>query len=261
MAAADYDRDGDLDIYACRYYQADADPLALPVPTPYFDAQNGGENYLIQNEGNWRTTNATIVSGLDQNNNRFSYAAIWIDFDQDGDQDLYVANGYITGDKSPDDLDRNRGHAIWLNLWASWCVPCLEELQQVTARADDLRAAGVQVIALSLDGFNQPGTESTNLGDARKRMEQLKFPFESAVALPETIRRLQFADRQVFGRESELVLPMSYLLSATGELAAIYRGPVSVDRVRQLRWRNNNAFQPHWKSTAGPWRPIRKTCR
>lgn len=94
MAAADYDQDGDLDIYACRYYQADADPLSLPIPTPYFDAQNGGKNYLIRNDGNWRTSNATAASGLDENNNRFSYAAIWIDYDRDGDQDLYVVNDF-----------------------------------------------------------------------------------------------------------------------------------------------------------------------
>ncbi len=94
MAAADYDHDGDLDIYACRYYRADADSLALPIPAPYFDAQNGGANYLIRNEGEWRTSNATLAAGLDQNNNRFSYAAIWIDFDHDGDQDLYVANDF-----------------------------------------------------------------------------------------------------------------------------------------------------------------------
>ena len=94
MTAADYDNDGDLDIFACRYHQADADPLALPIPTPYFDAQNGGKNYLIKNEGNWRTSNATELSGLSQNNNRFSYAAIWIDYDKDGDQDLYVVNDF-----------------------------------------------------------------------------------------------------------------------------------------------------------------------
>jgi hypothetical protein len=32
--------------------------------------------------------------GLDVNNHRYSFAAAWEDFDNDGDQDLYVANDY-----------------------------------------------------------------------------------------------------------------------------------------------------------------------
>ncbi|MED5419012.1 MAG: VCBS repeat-containing protein, partial [Verrucomicrobiota bacterium] len=33
-------------------------------------------------------------TGLDQNNRRWSFAAAWEDYDEDGDQDLYVANDY-----------------------------------------------------------------------------------------------------------------------------------------------------------------------
>ena len=106
MAAADYDNDGDLDIYACRYYQANADPLALPIPSPYFDARNGGQNYLIRNLGNWQTSNATAECGLDENNDRFSYAAIWIDYDKDGDQDLYVANDFGRNNLYRNDITR-----------------------------------------------------------------------------------------------------------------------------------------------------------
>ena len=94
LSAADFDSDGDLDIYACRYFGKDADVRNLPVPVPYFDARNGGRNFLIRNEGRWQTSNATDATGIDQNNHRFSYAAIWIDFDKDGDQDLYVANDF-----------------------------------------------------------------------------------------------------------------------------------------------------------------------
>lgn len=94
MVAADYDNDGDLDIYACRYYPDDADAFALPVPTPYFDARNGGHNFLIRNDGNWRTSDGTAATGLNLNNDRFSYAAVWVDFDRDEDQDLYIANDF-----------------------------------------------------------------------------------------------------------------------------------------------------------------------
>ena len=61
---------------------------------PYHDANNGGRNVLLRNDGRWRFSHATLRAGLDANNRRFSYAAAWEDFDNDGDQDLYVANDF-----------------------------------------------------------------------------------------------------------------------------------------------------------------------
>jgi hypothetical protein len=93
LAAVDFDLDGDLDIYACCYSPRTSSPL-MGRPIPYHDANNGGRNALFRNEGDWKFVNATKLVGLDQNNRRFSFAAAWEDFDNDGDQDLYVANDY-----------------------------------------------------------------------------------------------------------------------------------------------------------------------
>lgn len=49
---------------------------------------------LLRNDGNWDFVDVTGAVGLDQNNNRFSFAASWEDYDNDGDPDLYVANDY-----------------------------------------------------------------------------------------------------------------------------------------------------------------------
>lgn len=96
MSACDFDSDGDLDIYCCGYNN-----LASMVrtgrmgePIPYHDAQNGGPNMLLRNGGNWVFSDCASDVGLDQNNNRFSFAASWEDYDNDGDLDLYVANDY-----------------------------------------------------------------------------------------------------------------------------------------------------------------------
>ncbi|MGK0187639.1 MAG: hypothetical protein ACI9R3_003427 [Verrucomicrobiales bacterium] len=100
LAAADYDRDGLLDLYACRYYAEQEAGAELAVPVPYFDANNGGSNFLLRNEGmdkssGWLTfSDATANAGLDVLNRRFSFAAVWDDFDNDGDPDLYVANDF-----------------------------------------------------------------------------------------------------------------------------------------------------------------------
>lgn len=96
MSAADYDLDGDLDIFICGYNPS-SDRIqsgAMGEPIPYHDAQNGGKNILLQNNGQLKFSDATEASGFNQNNSRFSFAAAWEDFDSDGDMDLYVANDY-----------------------------------------------------------------------------------------------------------------------------------------------------------------------
>ncbi len=96
LAAADYDNDGLVDFYVCGYNPSAAGMRsgAMGEPMPFHDATNGGQNILWRNNGNFNFTDVTAVTGLEQNNTRFSFAATWEDFDNDGDQDLYVANDY-----------------------------------------------------------------------------------------------------------------------------------------------------------------------
>ncbi len=91
LSAADFDNDGDLDIYVCCY---SAPHKKNSAPIPYHDANTGRPNVLLRNEGRGRFTDITRQCGLDANNRRFSFAASWEDFDNDGDLDLYVANDY-----------------------------------------------------------------------------------------------------------------------------------------------------------------------
>lgn len=101
LSAADYDNDGDLDLYLCLY---EANPLARPGESQrasfYHDNNSGGANILFRNDissadpGSPIFKDVTRSVGLDKNNRRFSLAASWEDYDNDGDQDLYVANDF-----------------------------------------------------------------------------------------------------------------------------------------------------------------------
>ncbi|MBT4466359.1 MAG: VCBS repeat-containing protein, partial [Planctomycetes bacterium] len=91
MTAGDPDNDGDLDIYACRYVLGG---IMGGVPTPYHDADNGAANFFWRNDGNQKWTESAAAVGLDDNNHKFSMAAVWHDLDDDGDLDLYVSNDF-----------------------------------------------------------------------------------------------------------------------------------------------------------------------
>ena len=47
------------------------------------------------------------------------------------------------------DLGKLRGQVVVLNLWASWCAPCIEELPSLLEMQQKL--PGIKVVAVSLD--------------------------------------------------------------------------------------------------------------
>ena len=92
-AVADYDRDGWLDIYFClySYYQGTGQ---YKYPSPYHDAENGPPNFLMRNHRDGTFRDATLESGLDRNNTRYSFCCGWGDYNGDGWPDLYVVNDF-----------------------------------------------------------------------------------------------------------------------------------------------------------------------
>ncbi len=114
----DYDNDGDLDLYITgyvRYVPMENDPTALG-----FDIENPPginpssfepeRNLLFRNNGDGTFTEVASRAGV-ANPMGKSLSAAWVDLDQDGWLDLYVAN-----DVSDNAFFRNRGDGTFEDL-------------------------------------------------------------------------------------------------------------------------------------------------
>lgn len=51
----------------------------------------------------------------------------------------------------PTDMAAFRGRVVLLNIWATWCAPCREELPTLDALQAQLGGPGFEVVALSID--------------------------------------------------------------------------------------------------------------
>jgi len=163
-AAADYDRDGWLDIYFCLYtYYQGADQYKYPVP--YYDADNGPPNFLMRNNRDGTFRDATAETGLDRNNTRYSFCCAWSDYNRDGWPDLYVVNDF--GRKN---LYRNNGDGTFTDVAAQ-------------AGVEDV-GAGMSVCWLDYDNDGAPDIYSSDMWTAAGERISMQENFQKEAPEP-----------------------------------------------------------------------------
>ena len=109
----DYDNDGDLDIY-----------LLNGAPLPGYDPQEKLTNVLYRNNGDGTFTDVTEIAGVGDTG--YGMGCAIADYDNDGDQDLYVTNFRANvfyrnnGDGTFTDITQEAG--VGDTLWSTSCT-------------------------------------------------------------------------------------------------------------------------------------------
>ena len=101
-----------------------------------------------------------------------------------------------------------KGHVVLLNLWASWCVPCREEMPTLDALQGEMGSDKFQVLALSVD--------KDGLEDARNFLKSINATHLALYNDPTSRANFQMKG---YG------LPTTVLLSAKGEELGRIVGP------------------------------------
>lgn len=122
-------------------------------------------------------------------------------------------------------LSIGNSRPLLINLWGSWCPSCLAELTEITEHEREIRAAGIEVVALAVDGLEKGAPEPDAPKHALKRMG---FPFAAGSATREILGYLQTVhDWQMTGA-SALPLPVSFLIDEDDRISVIYKGRLKV---------------------------------
>ncbi|CAN7187323.1 TlpA family protein disulfide reductase [Knoellia sp. LjRoot47] len=156
-----------------------------------------------------------------------------------GDQKGYIAgNGAIEQIPSDKRLDpitlegetldgrqwsstRERGkQVVVVNLWGSWCPPCIEEIPDLEKVWTDVQAAGKPVQFMGIDFREDP-----QRGQAFVRTQKMTYPSlsdESGVLI------------LAFGRQAPTSPPSTIVLDKEGRVAARANGAVSAATLQGL---------------------------
>lgn len=115
------------------------------------------------------------------------------------------------------------GRPILISFWATWCQPCLDELNQLQTKLKK-ETAGVDVVAINVDTAETSSDIRPTL-----RLHKIEFP----VILDPT--------HQIFSKfNSTKAVPFSVLVSPTGEILATYSG-YSDEMMKRLESFNKKA--------------------
>ncbi len=98
-----------------------------------------------------------------------------------------------------------RGKVVLLNFWATWCEPCLAEIQTFSRWQREHGADGLQILGVSMD--DDPAVVVAAVHKYR-------------ISYPVVMGDEQLGD--LYG--GVLGLPLSYLIDPSGQLVARYQG-------------------------------------
>jgi thiol-disulfide isomerase/thioredoxin len=128
-------------------------------------------------------------------------------------------------------FDSSRQSARLINLWATWCAPCVQELGDLAQRNADLSAAQIEVVPLCLDAEENPelARQMFEQNAGAHMSEETAFTSRDMNSQDQAFFEVLF--NHLMAKGEAMPVPTSFLVDQYGRVVVVYLGPVDVDRL------------------------------
>lgn len=117
-----------------------------------------------------------------------------------------------TMDGSTFKLTDKKGKVILINLWATWCGPCLAEMPSFVKMQETYGPQGFEILGLDTDDESD-----TLMADVNKVIKEKNINYP--IVFSDTKTQAAFLNISKFGG-----IPQSFLVDGDGNLRAVFKG-------------------------------------
>jgi thiol-disulfide isomerase/thioredoxin len=117
-------------------------------------------------------------------------------------------------------ISEREGKVLLLNFWATWCLPCIEEMPDLVKLQKELGPKGFEILGMN--------TQAESPEDDGMTFEELELQVKEIIKTQKLNYEVVWSSSEAYEKTAEIakmpVVPLSLLIDADGKVVAVFKG-------------------------------------
>jgi thiol-disulfide isomerase/thioredoxin len=117
-------------------------------------------------------------------------------------------------------ISEREGKVLLLNFWATWCLPCIEEMPDLVRLQKELGPKGFEILGMN--------TQAESPEDDGMTFEELELQVKEIIKTQKLNYEVVWSSSEAYEKTAEIakmpVVPLSLLIDADGKVVAVFKG-------------------------------------
>jgi thiol-disulfide isomerase/thioredoxin len=129
-------------------------------------------------------------------------------------------------------ISEREGKVLLLNFWATWCIPCIEEMPHLVELQKELGSEGFEILGMN--------TEILTFEEDGSTFDELEVKVRELVKAQGLNYEVVWTSVEAYEKAAEIAqfpgIPLSLLLDADGKIVGAFRGadPKTIKRLKEV---------------------------